>query len=101
MQITRTLINIDTQEQHTIAVAVAACAGGFTYQVLAEKPTAVFTAADAAADAYVVGAQQRYEQQIIRERNRAPRPCCHYCGQEVSANARANRLGVYQCEECR
>jgi hypothetical protein len=100
MQITRTLTNIDTQEQHTITVAIATCAGGFTYQVLAETPTAVFTTADAAADAYVVGAQQRYEQQIIRERDRAARPCCHYCGQEVSANARTNLLGVYQCGEC-
>lgn len=79
--ITRTLVNIDTKERHEISVDVVACAGGFTYQIFADTPTAVFASADAAADAYAVDAQRRYERQIISERGRPALPYrCKECG---------------------
>jgi hypothetical protein len=90
---TRTITNIDTGATYEIACNVVACEGGYTWQVLAVKPTAVYATQEEAADGYAVDAQERYERQIAKERGKVARPRCHYCGQEVG------RDGL--CKECR
>lgn len=98
MRITRTMTNGDTGKEEFISVPVAECEGGFTYQVFASAPTAIFPSIDAAADAYVAEALRRHERQMARQQGRVVQPSCHYCGREASA--RSNVVGVYQCEEC-
>lgn len=93
MDYLRPITNIDTHEVAEISIPVAACAGGYTFQVFAITPTLVYPSPDAAADAYAVRAQARFDQQIISERGKpAPARCC-FCG------APLNRRG--ECEGCR
>lgn len=93
MRLTRTITNIDTNEQENIGVSVAETVGGYTTQIFAISPTSIFPTADAAADAYAADAQAAYDADVIANRGRRPAPCCHFCGQEL------NRRG--ECGECR